>query len=422
MSAVMVVAWSVFTLQMMIKIGALKKMAPESRMDQIPRRIGLLFKIGIGQEKLVGRSRERMPGIMHALIFWGAMLIGIREVTLMGEGFVHGFQEYLPLLGSNYLSGFLFIYLYNIAELVVLLMILVALYRRFVPRPDRLDLNWEGVYVLIFIAGIMLTDLLFDAARFNLIDEWQYSLHQFEHPVYGQERSWAPVASALAGLLVGLGETSNSFFYHFGFWGHIATMLVFVNILINTKQFHEITALPNVFLGSLDYPHARQKWIDLEDEKAWEDGKIGINSLEQLTWKQGLDLYSCTECGRCYDVCPTYVTGKPLTQKWVNQSLLSHLRKEEGNIYVLVQARIEPGNSRIGHFGPTIQSTPANYMRLHGGKSTPYLEYFFGCKPKDARVIGNSMQYDLGKRYYQKSKTLIYVEVPEFLETDENMI
>ena len=148
----------------------------------------------------------------------------------------------------------------------------------------------------------MLTDLLFDAARFNLIDEWQYSLHQFEHPVYGQERSWAPVASALAGLLVGLGETSNSFFYHFGFWGHIATMLVFVNILINTKQFHEITALPNVFLGSLDYPHARQKWIDLEDEKAWEEGKIGINSLEQLTWKQGLDLYSCTECGRCYDV------------------------------------------------------------------------------------------------------------------------
>ena len=100
----------------------------------------------------------------------------------------------------------------------------------------------------------------------------------------------------------------------------------------HTKQFHEITALPNVFLGSLDYPHARQKWIDLEDEKAWEEGKIGINSLEQLTWKQGLDLYSCTECGRCYDVCPTYVTGKPLTQKWVNQSLLRHLREEEGNI------------------------------------------------------------------------------------------
>ena len=115
-------------------------------------------------------------------------------------------------------------------------MILVALYRRFVPRPDRLDLNWEGVYVLIFIAGIMLTDLLFDATRFNLIDEWQYSLHQFEHPVYGRERSWAPVASAWQVCWSDL-EKLQPFFYHFGFWGHIATMLVFVNILINTKQF-----------------------------------------------------------------------------------------------------------------------------------------------------------------------------------------
>ena len=67
MSAVMIVAWSVFGLQMMIKIGAMRKMAPESRMDQIPRRIGMLFKTGIGQEKLVGRSRERMPGIMHEI-------------------------------------------------------------------------------------------------------------------------------------------------------------------------------------------------------------------------------------------------------------------------------------------------------------------------------------------------------------------
>ena len=70
---------------------------------------------------------------------------------------------------------------------------------------------------------------------------------------------------------------------------------------------------------------------DLEDEKAWEEGKIGINSLEQLTWKQGLDLYSCTECGRCYDVCPTYVTGKPLTE--MDQPVSArHLR--EGRKYL----------------------------------------------------------------------------------------
>jgi len=65
----------------------------------------------------------------------------------------------------------------------------------------------------------------------------------------------------------------------------------------------------------------------------WEEGRIGINKIEHLTWKQGLDLYSCTECGRCHDVCPTYVTEKPLTLKRFNQSLLRHLRNEEKSLF-----------------------------------------------------------------------------------------
>ncbi len=334
MTMMMFLAWSVFAWQMMVKLGALKNMAPESRMGQIPRRIGLLFKIGIGQQKLIGQKRERMPGIMHALIFWGALLIGLRELSLMGEGFVLGFQEHLPLLGSQHLSGFIYILIYNIGEVVVLAMVAVALYRRLFPRPERLDLNWEGVYVLLFIGGIMLTDLLFDAARFNLIDEWGHSLHHYTHPVYGQEREWAPFASWTAVAIRGLGEGTSAFFYHFGYWGHLGVMLTFVNVLVNTKQFHEITALPNVFLGSLDTPHSPMPKVDLENEEAWEEGRIGVNRLEQLTWKQGLDLYSCTECGRCHDVCPTYVTGKPLTLKWFNQSLLRHLRDEEQAMFL----------------------------------------------------------------------------------------
>ena len=78
------------------------------------------------------------------------------------------------------------------------------------------------------------------------------------------------------------------------------------------KHFHVITALPNVFLKSLGYPHEKAKWLDLEDEAAWEDESLGINHIHQLDWKQGLDLYTCTECGRCKEVCPTYTTDKPL--------------------------------------------------------------------------------------------------------------
>ena len=147
MTLVMLVAWGAFALQITVKFGALRKMASENRLNEISRRIGRLFKIGFGQQKLIGRKRERSSGIMHAFIFWGALVIGVRELTLMGEGFVSGFQEYLPFLGSDSWLGYAYITAYTFCEVLVLAMVLVALYRRLVPKPDRLELNWEGIYV-----------------------------------------------------------------------------------------------------------------------------------------------------------------------------------------------------------------------------------------------------------------------------------
>ena len=95
--------------------------------------------------------------------------------------------------------------------------------------------------------------------------------------------------------------------------------------------------------------------------------------------------------------------------------------KQEQDVYILLQARVEPGNSGIGQYGPTIQSTPANYLRFHGGKETPYFDFFFKYNPQ-VRPIANSMQLDLGKRYFQKSKILSYVESSSLVETAENMI
>ena len=89
--------------------------------------------------------------------------------------------------------------------------------------------------------------------------------------------------------------------------------------------------------------------------------------------------------------------------------------------YILLQARIEPGNSGIGQYGPTIQSTPANYLRFHGGKETPYFDFFFQYNP-EVKPLANSMQLDLGKRYFQKSKILSYVESNSLINTAENMI
>lgn len=105
------------------------------------------------------------------------------------------------------------------------------------------------------------------------------------------------------------------------------------------------------------------------------------------------------------------------------QSALTGLAlfKDGDKVYILLQARIEPGNSNIGQFGPTIQSTPANYLQMHGGKKTSYVELFNGFSP-NCNPIGNCMQLDLGQRYYQKSKLHSYVECKGFLETEPSMI
>ncbi len=90
-----------------------------------------------------------------------------------------------------------------------------------------------------------------------------------------------------------------------------------------------ITALPNVFLKSLGYPHEKTKPLDLEDETAW---RKYLGHIHQLNWKQGLDLYTCTECGRCKDVCPTYTTDKPLNLHEFNDSLKRELYENADNI------------------------------------------------------------------------------------------
>ena len=95
--------------------------------------------------------------------------------------------------------------------------------------------------------------------------------------------------------------------------------------------------------------------------------------------------------------------------------------KDEQQVYVLLQARIEPGLPNVGEYGPTVQSTEANYLRMHGGKGTSYIELFRSFSPI-ANPLGNSTQFDLGRRYFQKSKVHSYLELNKQIDTKENMI
>ena len=332
MSLLLIVGLALFGHTMVRKIRLLMALEPADRANHIIERLKNMVIIAIGQKRLVGRKKEWVPGVMHAFIFWGFCILLIRSLNLYGEGFVNGFQ--LPFLGDDFILGYLYIALKDIMEGIVLLMVIYAVFRRAVLKPGRLHITWEAYFVLGMIGVLMISDLLYDGARYNLImlHHNPQQLHFFNNPQYGSEFLWAPVSVGAAALISGMSADATSYILAGGFWVHIITQLTFLNFLPLGKHFHVITALPNVFLKNLGYPHEKTKLLDLEDEAAWEDESLGINHIHQLNWKQGLDLYTCTECGRCKEVCPTYITDKPLNLHDFNDKLKFELFDNADNL------------------------------------------------------------------------------------------
>jgi len=351
MSFLLIVALAVFGRTMYFKIKLLMSLEPADRFNHIKERVKDMVVLAIGQKRLVGRKKERASGIMHALIFWGFCVLLIRSLTLYGEGFQEGFQ--LPLLGDDYLLGYLYIALKDIMEGVVLLMVAYAIFRRAILKPERLHNTWEAYLVLVMIGVLMVSDLLLDGARYNLIQLHGNpgNIDFFNNPHYGAEFLWTPVSVGAGAFISGLSAEANTTILVAMFWLHICTQLAFLNILPLGKHFHVITALPNVFLKSLGYPHQKTKVLDLEDESAWEDESLGINHIHQLDWKQGLDLYTCTECGRCKEVCPTYTTDKPLNLYEFNDQLKLELLENADNI--IKRAKLAATIEQNGDSGQT---------------------------------------------------------------------
>jgi len=332
MSLLIIAAMTFFSRTMFRKIQLLKALGPAHRTDHLKDRLMNMVILAVGQKRLVGRAKERSSGIMHAFIFWGFCILLVRSLNLYGEGFQEGYH--LPFLGDDHLLGYLYMALKDIMEGIVLLMIVFAIFRRTVLKPERMHNTFEAFLILGMIGVLMVSDLLYDGARYNLIQLYNNpgSIHYFNNPQYGSEFLWTPISVGAAALISDLSAEANNSLRIMMFWLHICTQLTFLNLLPLGKHFHVITALPNVFLKSLGYPHEKPKLLDLEDEAAWEDESLGINHIHQLNWKQGLDLYTCTECGRCKDVCPTYTTDKPLNLHDFNDTLKLELLKNADNI------------------------------------------------------------------------------------------
>jgi Fe-S oxidoreductase len=299
------------------KLAIVAALQPEVRWDNPGRRLGKVLSLGFLQSRMI--AGEFRPGVMHAVIFLGFMTLLVRKVQLLVIGYSPTFV-YPGLLGGLYAS------LKDLVEVAVTVAVLYAFWRRFVLKPRRLEPNREALVVLSLILTIMVTDFLFDGFRFALLGGQDAGI--------AHEQSFAFVGAAIASSLAGLSPEALNLGHHAFYWIQMLTVFSFLVLLPWGEHFHIVTALPAVFF-SRDTPLARVPSVDLEkimSDEAGDDMKVGVTTAADLVWKDAFDAFTCTECGRCKDACPTFLTDKPLALKWVHDGIKHHLLEKRETI------------------------------------------------------------------------------------------
>ena len=152
---------------------------------------------------------------------------------------------------------------------------------------------------------------------------------------YAPETWWTPVSTASAALITWMSGGWQRAALQLLLWGHLALVLGFLVYLGYSKHLHIATSAFTVYFSSTKKRgRLTPLRIDLEGDA---EPVLGAASLEDLTWKEALDLYACTECGRCQSACPAWNTGKPLSPKLLVMDLRDHLF-EQGPVVLAAKA------------------------------------------------------------------------------------
>ncbi len=336
------VAVAVTVRRWMQLIGTMRHAArPDPRFDRPGARFKAFMVYVVAQARLL---RWPYAGVLHALIFWGfivltsAIIQGVVEAALVNFPF-----DKMPLAPVVAV-------LQDVFCILVLTAVLMAFINRAVVKPVRFRGSHSGDALLILgWIALLLTCMELDYAT---------KIAQGSPPE--AMAAWRPAARALARLFTPLGASSDALTILHGvfFWGHLTLVFSFLVYLGYSKHLHIITATFNVIFRSLE-PKGRARPVDIEKVMNAEDAAdqhFGAGAIEHFSWKDTLDLYTCTECGRCQTHCPAFNTGKPLSPK----TLITDLRDA-------AYEQMAGGFSATTHAAHTVGAEDERPMWVTGG-------------------------------------------------------
>lgn len=293
------------------------------RNDKKGERLSLMARVALGQSKMQARP---VVGILHFIVYVGFIIINIEVLEIVLDGILGTHRLFSPL--GNIYS--ILISIFEVLALLVLIACVIFLIRRNVIRIKRFLSPEMGGWPktdanLILIAEILLMTAFL---LMNVVDVQLQSLGSEHYPLVGS----FVISGMFEGMFVNLPEATLIVLERGLWWFHIIGIFAFLNYLPYSKHFHILLAFPNVFyskltpIGQLSNMAAVKKEVELmfdpnvdpyaaPPEPVGEPERFGAKDVKDLSWKQLMDAYTCTECGRCTDVCPANMTGKELSPR-----------------------------------------------------------------------------------------------------------
>ncbi|MFC5410822.1 4Fe-4S dicluster domain-containing protein [Larkinella bovis] len=326
-TALATVAWVLFRRVGLIR-RAIQLGKPENRLDHPDERLSIMLRVAFGQKKMM----TNLPvGIMHFVIYVGFIIVNIEVLEIVLDGVFGTHRLFAPAIGPVY--PFL-INTFEILALGVWIVCAVFLIRRFVTKVPRFQperhremSRWprtDAALILIFEILLMTAFLTWNASDSVLRERAVGHYGELKGPV-------EPflISQGLMPVFATWSDTALVVVERITWWFHILGILFFAVYLTYSKHLHIVLAFPNTYFSDLKPKGEMKNMPDITkevqlalgiaqadpNETPAEPGRFGAKDVRDLSWKNLMDAYSCTECGRCTAACPANITGKKLSPR-----------------------------------------------------------------------------------------------------------
>lgn len=301
---------TLFTYIIVMRLKPMILAQPDMPLSDIPARVFQVVKIWLLQWR---HPRYMLAGVVHMLLFAGFLILGLRSTELMFVGIKSGFS--FP--GMDGVLGAIYGVIRSYAATWVLVVALIAMYRRGITKPARYAVpakygkphTAEAIFVLGMICTLVIAEGLFEGSLVAAQTQQGLPPH-FLAPL--------TLAWIFKHILAFAGQNTLQFVHSASYFVHDITFFTFLCFLPMGKHFHVITSLFNVFFmrvrrGNIKPVQYGISSADLDNVKSF-----GVKKIEDFTWRHILHFYSCVDCGRCSDNCPANAVGRPLSPRFIS--------------------------------------------------------------------------------------------------------